>query len=80
MHIIIDLQLMGEWGGGHLLKLSQHRGEHFSQLVHGGVAIAGDTQTHVWILLLIRNPELCSRINKLSRVNESPKLFIFQIN
>lgn len=84
VHIIIDLLLMGEWveGGGHLLKLSQHRGEHFSQLVHGGVAIAGHTHTHthVWTFILIRNPELCSRINKLSLVNELPKLFTFQMN
>lgn len=39
MHINIDQ--LSTWGG-HSLELSHHRGQHFSQLVHGRVAIAAD--------------------------------------
>lgn len=37
LYIIIDRLLTGS-----LLKLSQHRGQHFSHLLHGWVAITGD--------------------------------------
>lgn len=59
-HSINDPLLMGgvDVGGG-LLKLSQHRGEHFSQLVHGGVAITGD-KSHTYTYRYVYQTETLS--------------------
>lgn len=33
---------------GHSLQLSQHRGQHFGQLIHGWIAIPGH-ERHMWV-------------------------------
>lgn len=56
MHVIIDQPSTKE---GHSLELSHHWGQHFSQFVHGWVAITADgwnTRANSWINLSI-NPK-----------------------
>lgn len=46
---------------GHSLELSQHRGQHFSQLVHGWVTITAETYHR---LNLNRLDNKCASISK----------------